>query len=101
MEISVKHIIIIVLLRLIAVFGFILCDLSHERCDMGWFDECKMMLLIQKNCSKVQQYSTKTPGIRGAQLAEYTGYTGYIGYIELTVYRIYRVHWAKIVRYTR
>ena len=30
MEISVKHIIIIVLLQLIAVFGFILCDLSHE-----------------------------------------------------------------------
>ena len=30
MEISVKHTIIIVLLQLIAVFGFTLCDLSHE-----------------------------------------------------------------------
>ena len=60
MEISVKHIIIIVLLQLIAVFVSIGCDLSHEWCAMGWFDECEMILLIQKNCSKVQQYSTKT-----------------------------------------
>ena len=32
---SVNHIIIIVLLRLIAVFGSILCDLLHEWCGMG------------------------------------------------------------------
>ena len=30
MEISVKHVIIIVLLRLVAVSVSILCDLSHE-----------------------------------------------------------------------
>ena len=43
MEISVKHIIIIVLLQLIAAFGSILCDLSHERCVMGWFDKRDMI----------------------------------------------------------
>ena len=33
-EISVKHVITIVLLRSIAVHGSILCDLSHEVCGM-------------------------------------------------------------------
>ena len=49
MEISVKHIIIIVLLRLIAAFGSIWCDLSHQWYVMRWFNKCEMILLVQNN----------------------------------------------------
>ena len=59
MEISVKHVIIIVLLQLIAVFDSNLCDLPHEWCCLDEFDERKKILLSQNNCSKVHKYSTK------------------------------------------
>ena len=63
--------IIIVLLRLIALCGSIWCDLSLEWCAMGWFNECKMTSLIQKNCSKVPHYSSKTPLKYGQMLNYY------------------------------
>ena len=59
MEISVKHVIIIVLLQVIAVLGSIMCDLPHEWCCSEEFDERKKILLSQNNCSKVHKYLTK------------------------------------------